>query len=231
MLNLGATWHLQWAVADEGIPANPTTFVVTIYDEAGTLTSGPTTITPGSTGDYGYDYTPPSVGWWRAKAVSSAGFVAIDNEAVYVTDHKFWKPNPAQVHALIPVRPLFTDTSRPTWDEVGAIIDMAAFSVAAESSSGDFPTSLAGKVQYVIALNAASQIEESFFPEQATGPDAPGQALYTRYQAELIGLRGLLKTIGGTASRVKSSRMGAGPSIPARAPYWDGQVTTTGRWV
>ena len=108
-------------------------------------------------------------------------------------DRKAWAPTPAMVHALIPLRPAFTATTRPTEAEVQSTIDMATDVIDAESPV-DFSDELAGKVRFAIALNVASMVEASYFPEQYTGPDAPGQDLYTRYQAELIGLRSLLSS-------------------------------------
>lgn len=110
-----------------------------------------------------------------------------------------WVPTPVQIHALIPVRPEFSGTSKPTVVEVQAIIDMQRDVIDAESLAV-FPDEYAGKVRYIIALGAASQIEESYFPEQNTGPDSPGQLLYARYLQELAGLRSLPKvTAGGGA--------------------------------
>jgi hypothetical protein len=112
-------------------------------------------------------------------------------------DEAAWSPTPAQVHAVIPTRPTFTDTSRPSVAEVQDIIDLTADSVAAEARTNTFEDSLVGKVRYVVCLGVASQVEMAFFPEQQTGPDSPGQELYARYQAELIGLRTISATRRG----------------------------------
>lgn len=103
-----------------------------------------------------------------------------------------WAPTPDRVHALIPVRPLFTPTSRPSTAEVLDMVAMAVASIATEAPP-EILDAYEGKVRFAVALNVASMVEDAFFPEQQDGPDAPGKNLYTRYVGELAGLRLLLK--------------------------------------
>lgn len=119
-------------------------------------------------------------------------------------------PTPAQVHALIPTRPQFTPSSRPSVDEVQEIIYLVADAVAAETIT-TFPLNTVGKVKLVIAYNVASQVEASYFPEQQLGPESPAELLYRQYQAELLGLRSLLTALGvnGAKGRVIGVRLNA----------------------
>lgn len=115
-------------------------------------------------------------------------------------------PTLQQVHALMPQRPQFTDTSVPTAAEVTDLILFTSQAVTGEGF-GELPEHLAGKVQYIVALGTASTIESSYYPEQNDNDGSPSATLYTRYQAELLGLRALLST--ATAGNIAfSMRMG-----------------------
>lgn len=135
-------------------------------------------------------------------------------------------PTPQQVHAYLPQRPLFTDTSRPSIAEVNAIIDVVADAVLAETSTGVFPDRLAGKVLQVIALNVAAQIENSYFPEQGIGTDSGADYLYRQYQAELLGLRALLAKPDvpiGTNGAGSAFTVDTVPAMPYSGFVWDVQ--------
>lgn len=132
-------------------------------------------------------------------------------------------PSPAQVHALVPQRPAFTTTSKPSTEEVQGLINLAVDAIQAESVE-DFPDELTGKVRYVVALNVASMIETTYFPEQQIGPDAPAELLYRRYIDELGGLRGLLKglIVAGPESRAYSVPLASSPVVrDIPRGYWD----------
>lgn len=136
-------------------------------------------------------------------------------------------PTPDEVHALIPQRPAFTLSSRPSTNEVQAIINIVADAVAVESISGTFPTRFTGKIKYVIALNVAAQVEMSYFPEQQLGPDSPAAQLTSSYTRELLGLRSLLTALDlsgaeGTG-RAYSIPFATSPVIYDYPPsYWTG---------
>lgn len=136
-----------------------------------------------------------------------------------VTAVPVWAPTPEQVHALIPVRPMFTATSRPSVTEVLGLIGMAVDSMAAESAAADGLDPYEGKVRYAVALNVASQVEVSFFPEQQDGADAPGPLLYARYLAELLGVRSLLAKAGTGAAPGPASPMGSESMLAGYLPW------------
>lgn len=131
-------------------------------------------------------------------------------------------PTTDQVHALIPMRPAFTLTSRPNVTEVQDIIELAAETLGAETTT--WPEALTGKVRYLIALNAASLVESSFWPEQGIGDESPAQILYSRYVDELAGLRTLLgSSAAGSAgsSSVYSMPLASSPVVYDYPPsYW-----------
>jgi len=192
-LELGNTWALQLLVSDENdILANAGAVAISITGPDNVKVVDAAPVTPTTVGTYDRDYTPAAVGWWRADWVATGVNAGGHTEWVYVRASQPWVPSPAQVHALIPTRPVFTDTSRPTLGEVQAIINLSADSVASESPTGTFLPANAGKVRLTIALFVAQQVEASFWPEQQTGPDSPAELLYARYQGELTGLRGRL---------------------------------------
>lgn len=193
MTTIGSAWpDLATTVRNAaGAPEDAGEMTLTITGPDGEVKLGPVPVDSTEPGSYGFEYFPDDYGWWMAEWKGTGANATAYTQHLYVRQSQPWVPTPAAVHALIPIRPVFTDVSRPSLTEVYELIDLASDSVASEWT-GQLAPALAGKVRYAIALNVASTIESTYFPEQDNGPEAPGEALYTRYQAELIGLRTLL---------------------------------------
>lgn len=209
MIDLGDVPPFAIEVRDEqGELVDSTDGVLTITGPDGIPTA--VTLEHESVGRYLPQYVATLAGWYRwdydstDPQTSSGGSFKAGTRPI-------WRPSPAQVHALIPVRPAFTATSKPSIDEVEDLIDLALDAVTDETSVGTFPEIRAGKARFVIALSAASMVEQGYFPEQQIGPDSPAQLLYTRYQAELLGLRTILGTASGTPRRVGTIRLAGAP--------------------
>lgn len=118
-----------------------------------------------------------------------------------------WTPSPADVKAVIPQRvagEAFSATTSPTADQVTSIIADVTAEVVGEVGPFDSTTvlnptapaedqiSLGDLAKRAATLGAASQVEDSFFPEQQTsvGPygvesDGGNQHLYARYRRAL----------------------------------------------
>lgn len=209
-------YYVEDRSVDPPVPVDATT-ASTAADPDGTTVS----VTPGhpALGHYTFTFLSGLPGVYRGVASATGAVTDVTPWAVQVwpAEARLWLPTPAQVHALIPLRPPFTATSRPTIDEVDELIDMAADAVASESPSGTFLTAQAGKTRTVIALSAAAQVESSYWPEQQGGPDSPSALLYARYQGELIGLRGILGQVDGVTRRAGTIRLGG---APRRDPRW-----------
>lgn len=108
-------------------------------------------------------------------------------------------PTTDDVHALLARRPAFTDTSKPSKDDVQALIGQMAAAVWSELDE-DLPPRLYGKARHAVTLGVASLVEDTYFPEQQLG-DSVGAVLYQRYKDEIVGLR---KTAGASkGDRVK----------------------------
>lgn len=105
-----------------------------------------------------------------------------------------WAPTVADIAAMIRARTknafgaeeegTFTETTRPTEEQVQLIIDKAANHVASRlgvTAERDICTEeLKGAATDVVALRAAMRVELSYFPEQ-TGTD---QSAYDRYKEQ-----------------------------------------------
>lgn len=119
-----------------------------------------------------------------------------------------WAPDAPAVHALIPARSQdrpFDGTTVPTVSQVGEVIRQVTAEVVAEVGrfdptvplSGHDGTTLGDLARRAVALGAASQIEDSFFPEQQQGnyvgvDSTPSQHLYARYRRALELLRDIV---------------------------------------
>lgn len=131
-----------------------------------------------------------------------------------------WTPTPAEVHAVIPQRVgggAFSEATIPTKTQVEAVIADVVAEVVAEAGPFDSTVvvnpaagiddqvTVADLANRAATLGAASQIEDSFFPEQQTsvGPygveqDGGNQHLFARYRRALDLLRRHVTAAAGT---------------------------------
>lgn len=115
-----------------------------------------------------------------------------------------WLPKVEDVAAIIPERTdqttgTFTARTRPSFDHVSSIIEAQRSQLVGEvgafnptriinpEADPDDRVSLGDLARDAVALGAASQIEDRYFPEQQTGQFAgldstPSQHLYARYR-------------------------------------------------
>lgn len=122
-----------------------------------------------------------------------------------------WEPTPPDVKSVIPQRlngQPFSETTTPNVEQVAAIIGDLVGEVIGEVGSFDpsdvlnpsappaDQVTLGDLAKRAAQLGAASQIEDSFFPEQQTNAvygaeqDGGNQHLYARYRRALELLRG-----------------------------------------
>jgi hypothetical protein len=106
-------------------------------------------------------------------------------------------PTPEQVHALIPTRPAFTTTTRPTRAEVETIIANKAAEVDIETSdTATLPDDLIAYARAAITFGAAADIEQGYYPEQQFGEGGHARTLSATYLRMLDRLKGLLDAAG-----------------------------------
>lgn len=113
-----------------------------------------------------------------------------------------WQPTAADVQSIIPLRPTWTASTRPSLADVTATISRIADSVAAEFPA--LPVTLEPVARAHVAYRAASEVEGSYDPEQQFGGEDSQVARLDRAAgAELARLRGLGDSDiggGGTAA-------------------------------
>lgn len=209
MFSLGDVVPLSVEIRNpDGVLTDAATVTLTITLPDGSTDTPTITNPPASTGVYVHDYvttqsgrhhvrwisTSPAAAYTDAFDVAGASTVVVPSEMV---------PTPAQVHALIPMRPVFTASSRPSLAEVQALIDLTTEAIGSEVET-TIPAHLAGKVRFLIALSAASQVEAAYWPEQQIGDESPAQLLYARFTDELAGLRRLLADAEGVTGAART---------------------------
>jgi hypothetical protein len=138
-----------------------------------------------------------------------------------------WTPSPADIKAVIPQRldgEAFSATTVPTVDQVEGIISDLVGEVVGEvgpfdptvvlnpNAPADDQITLGALAKRAATLGTASQIEDSFFPEQQTPVGAYGveqdggnQHLYARYRRSVDLLRRHVDAIAGTAQEFSGS--------------------------
>lgn len=123
-------------------------------------------------------------------------------------------PNPNEVHDLIAARPSFTSDSRPSTGAVERLINLSVRSLVAEFGE-HLGEKYFGKARFIVSLHAASIVEQTYFPEQQSG-SGQGATLYQWYKDELMGLRALLGSEGGSGPgpKIRSLSLGAGLAEP-----------------
>lgn len=94
---------------------------------------------------------------------------------------------PDGVHAHIPQRPRFTDSSRPSITEVTGLTESTAQAVVG-AVGGVLSDQLAPFAAVVTEVATAAKVEQSFFPEQQNGTAAPAQMLWDEYNRLLSSL-------------------------------------------
>lgn len=106
-----------------------------------------------------------------------------------------WSPTPDDVGAEIRSRTTddtgqelgtFTDETRPTVDDVYALID--AVTARIERRVGDVPESLQPDARRVAALGVACRVELTFFPEQVATGRSPYNHMKAAYDEDLAEL-------------------------------------------
>lgn len=101
---------------------------------------------------------------------------------------QLWQPTPADIHTVIPLRPVWTANTLPSLTDVSAIIGRIADSVAAEFPT--LPVALEPVARAHVVYRAASEIEGSYDPEQQFGgEDSQVSRLDRAAGAELARLR------------------------------------------
>lgn len=119
-----------------------------------------------------------------------------------------WQPTAADVHTLIPLRPSWTTSTKPSLADVESRISRIADSVAAEFPT--LPTTLHPVARAHVAYRAASEIEGTYDPEQQFGGEDSQVARLDRAAgAELARLRVLgdsdVNDGGGGTSTVRGA--------------------------
>jgi hypothetical protein len=110
-------------------------------------------------------------------------------------------PTPAQVHARIARRPVFTAVSQPSIADVETLIAGKAAEVDVEVTEGFvLPVDLVEYVRATIAFGAAADVEQTYFPEQQLGDDGNARALTATYLRMLERLRVKLDEVDGGTS-------------------------------
>lgn len=94
---------------------------------------------------------------------------------------------PEGVHSHIPQRPLFTDSSRPSADEVASLTMSTARAVIG-AVGGFLPDRLLPFAAVIVETATAAKVEQSYFPEQQNGGNAPAQLLWDEYNRLLSSL-------------------------------------------
>ena len=91
----------------------------------------------------------------------------------------------------------FTETTRPTLDQVDELCDLAARDVAMALGNTVIPDELEAEATQVCALRAAQALELSFYPEASA---TPVEQLTAQY---LAGLEALKLLVHGVAVRLR----------------------------
>ena len=123
-----------------------------------------------------------------------------------------WAPSVQDVAALLRARTKddsgreagdFTDTTRPTGDEVSRLIVMGCADLIANLGT-DVPDSLQPEARALAALKTALYIEQSYWPEQVASDRSSWNEMWQMYQYELQNLKEAAASGGG------GSTIGAG---------------------
>lgn len=94
---------------------------------------------------------------------------------------------PEGVHAHIPQRPVFTDSSRPSADEVASLTMSTARAVIG-AVGGTLPESLKALAVVVTEVGTAAKVEQSYWPEQQGGAQSAATLLWDEYNRLLSSL-------------------------------------------
>jgi hypothetical protein len=115
-------------------------------------------------------------------------------------------PTPEQVHALIPTRPVFTATTRPTTAEVETIIANKAAEVDIETSdTATLPADLIAYARSAITFGAAADIEQGYYPEQQFGEGSQARSLSATYLRMLDRLKAQVDASGSGVRLARSA--------------------------
>lgn len=94
---------------------------------------------------------------------------------------------PEAVHAHVPQRGVFTESSRPSISEVAGLAMSTARAVIG-AVGGALPDSLQPFAVVVVEAGTAAKVEQSYFPEQQSGATAPATLLWDEYNRLLSSL-------------------------------------------
>lgn len=131
-----------------------------------------------------------------------------------------WRPTPDAVAAHVSRRLVgvpggtFGADTQPTRDAVESIIGGVVGDVVAELGGDAVPAHLEDAARDVVAIGAASYVEQSLNPEQQYGDGSAGQTLERRYLARLNrlvaavhhhgqGALGSVQAVGATRARLE----------------------------
>ncbi len=108
--------------------------------------------------------------------------------------------------------------SKPSYAQVQSIIGQIASELDAELGSVAVTPALASLARWCISLGAASTVELTFFPEQASSGGDTSGIWWSRYQLALSRFRGLLEQSGGGPAQFASAQV-TSPTLAAARTY------------
>jgi hypothetical protein len=168
--------------------------------DAVTYTHPEAPIVRDAAGLYHADLSPDAAGSWGYRWVSTGVAQGAEPGQFFVRPefHELWRPNVADVGALLRARTrtagglrpgTFTDDTEPTGSEVEALISRAAADVFADLEADPVPVGRQQKARYLTALRAAMYVELSYYPEQVNSDASIYEELKALYDQDLAKLK------------------------------------------